>query len=341
MNTARGKGISPWIAPLAILAWIACADGPRGEPAVDVVELDTLLDVGSTSLYVHAEGRRGGLSESGIVLHGGPLLDHGYLKRAFGPLHERLTLVYFDQRLSGRSAGVVDSTSVRIDTLVHDIERVRASLDLGMVHVIGHSWGGLLALKYALGYPAQVRSLVLISPMPPSADLWRQEQELSAKLLAPRDTAGMGAIRSSDALAEGDPDAVERLLLLSFRQAFADPNRAQELNFHVEPDYLERRLQFAYLSGDLAAYDLTEGLSQLHVPTLIIFGAEEAGAEIGQKGFSELPCAWFELIPGSGHFSFIEKPQVFARTLSHFLEDIEQESVRCSGGKVKIGPRRQ
>lgn len=332
MNTASGQRIGPWIASLAILAWSACVDGPRLEPAADVVALDTLLDVGSTSLYVRGEGRSG-RAETGIVLHGGPLLDHGYLRRAFGPLHERLALVYFDQRLSGRSAGIVDSGSVRLDTLVHDIERVRSALDLGTVHVIGHSWGGLLALKYALEHPARVRSLVLISPMPPSADLWREEQELSAESLIPRDTAGMGAIRNSESLAEGDPQAIERLLLLSFRQAFADPTRVEELSVHIEPDYRERSRQFAYLAEDLAAYDLTGGLSRLFVPTLVIFGAEEAGVEIGREGLGELPCARFELIPDSGHFSFIEKPRLFARTLLRFLEEVPRGSPACERGK--------
>lgn len=325
MSTGPSNRIHPWIAPLAILVWIACADGPRFEPPADLAALDTLLDVGSTSLYVRGDGRSGSI-ETGMVLHGGPLLDHGYLRRAFGPLHERLALVYFDQRLSGRSAGVVDSGSVRLDTLAHDIERVRSALGLGTVHLIGHSWGGLLALKYALEHPARVRSVVLISPMPPSADLWREEQRLTAESLAPRDTAGMGAIRNSESLAEGDPEAIERLLRLSFRQAFADPTLVEELNFHIAPDHLKRSRQFAYLSGDLAAYDLTEGLSRLYVPTLVMFGAEEPGAEIGREGFSALPCARFELIPDSGHFSFIENPRRFARTLIQFLEEVAQGS---------------
>jgi proline iminopeptidase len=315
------------ITSLVIAAAIACAEPRHGERA-DLAAVDTLLPVGGTRLYVRGEGR-GGLEGPAIVLHGGPLLDHGYLRRAFGSLHERLTLVYFDQRLSGRSDGVVDSASVRLDTLVHDIDRVRTAFDLGRVHLVGHSWGGLLALTYALEHPAHVRSLLLLSPIPPSADLWRAEQELQAKSLSPQDTAGMGAVRSSKALSRGDPEAIERLLRLSFRQAFADPDRVEELTFHIEPDYQQRSRQFAYLYGDLASYDLTDGLSRLSVPTLVIFGDDEVGAEIGSRSYGDAPCARVVRIPDSGHFPFVEQPQSFARTAIRFYEHVAQGVIEC------------
>lgn len=313
---------------MVIVVALACAEESRHGQRVDLAAVDTLLPVGSTRLYVRGEGR-GGPEESAIVLHGGPLLDHGYLRGAFGPLHERLTLVYFDQRLSGRSDGVVDSASVRLDTLVHDIERVRSALDLGPVHLVGHSWGGLLALKYALEHPAHVRSLLLISPMPPSAELWRAEQVLQAKSLIPQDTAGMGAIRTSEAFTRGDPEAIERLLKLSFRQAFSEPDRVEELTFHIEPDYHRRSRQFAYLYGDLASYDLTDGLSRLEVPTLVIYGDDETGAEIGSRSFGDSPCARVVRIPDSGHFSFVERSRTFVHTAIQFYDKVAQGGIEC------------
>ncbi|MDX1675859.1 MAG: alpha/beta fold hydrolase, partial [Longimicrobiales bacterium] len=213
--------------------------------------MDTLLTVNGTELFVHREGT----GEPVVVVHGGPLLDHGYLVEPLRPLTDGHELIFYDQRLSGRSAGRVDSASVRLDTLVADIEAIRTSLGLGRIHLLGHSWGGLLAAKYAASHPDRLRSLVLLSPLPPSAELWQAEREAQAAALEPADTAGMGALRSSEAIRRGESDAVETLLRMSFRGQFRDPSRAMELEFHIPEDYVARSRQLRYLAGDLTDYD--------------------------------------------------------------------------------------
>ena len=73
-----------------------------------------------------------------LVVHGGPMLDHGYLAPNLEPLAEDHTLVFFDQRLSGRSAGVVDSASVRMETLVEDMEALRSALGMEEMSILAH-----------------------------------------------------------------------------------------------------------------------------------------------------------------------------------------------------------
>ena len=104
---------------------------------------------------------REGSGEPAIVIHGGPLLDHGYLQPYLAPLGDELELIFYDQRLSGRSDGVVDSASVRLDTFVDDIEALREALGLERVHLIAHSWGGLLAMKYATAHPDRGKVVLL------------------------------------------------------------------------------------------------------------------------------------------------------------------------------------
>lgn len=278
---------------------------------------DTLLPVASTNLYVRSVGS----GTPTIVLHGGPVLDHGYLVEPLRPLQDRLKLVYFDQRLSGRSDGNVDSASVRIDTLVQDIEGIRAGLGLGRVHVIGHSWGGLLALKYALRHAERVRSLILLDPMPPSAALWQREQQLQAEAVQPGDTAGMAALRASDAFRKGKSSTIERMLQLSFRGEFHDPSKAEGLRFHIPTDYSERSEQFAYMYDDLVSYDVSEDLSTVSVPVLVVYGSEEPGSRVGRHAYERLPCASIEVIAEAGHFPFIERPLRFHRTISRFLDN--------------------
>ena len=277
---------------------------------------DGLIPVNGTRLFVHREGS----GEPAIVIHGGPVLDHSYLEPYLAPLGDELELVFYDQRLSGRSDGVVDSTSVRLGTFVDDIEALREALGLGRVHLIAHSWGGLLAMKYAAAYSGHVRSLVLLNSMAPTAALWREEeQELEASLV-PQDTAGAGALRASEAFAAREPAALEALLRHSFRSQFRDRSLAEDLTFHIGEDYLERSRQFGFIIGDLTTFDLMEALRDVEVPTLILYGEDEPGASIGGDAIAEaIPSAQRVTIPASGHFPFMEHPEAFLDAVRAFL----------------------
>jgi proline iminopeptidase len=322
-------GLTAWrLAPLVFVC-AACSpgDGGRGgeddapDAAAAPAPRDTLLAVNGTNLFVHREGA----GPAAIVVHGGPVLDHGYLRPYLAPLGRDLELVYYDQRLSGRSDGVVDSASVRLATFVDDLEGIRAALGLERVHLVAHSWGGLIALSYALAHPERVHSLVLVGPNPPSAALWQAEQRAEAAALTPEDTAGAGALRASAAFEAQEPAAVEAVLKHAFRSLFHDPERAEALRFHIEPDYAERSRQFGYVLPDLTSYDLLDELAGLAVPTLLVYGADEPGRRIGGDALVDaLPHATRVIIERAGHFPFIEEPEAFLAAVRDFLAGIAQ-----------------
>ena len=277
---------------------------------------DGLVPVNGTRLFVHREGS----GEPAIVIHGGPVLDHSYLQPSLAPLGDELELVFYDQRLSGRSDGVVDSASVRLDTYVDDIEALREALGLGRVHLIAHSWGGLLAMKYATAHPGQLRSLMLLDPMAPTAALWQEEERALAATLLPADTAGAGALRATEDFAAGEPAALEAVLRLSFRSQFRDRSLSDGLAFHIEEEYLERSRQFGHMMGDLTTFDLMAALGEVAVPTLILYGQDELGASIGGDAIAEaIPGAQRVTIPAAGHFPFVEQPEAFLEAVRAFL----------------------
>lgn len=275
-----------------------------------------LLSVGGTRLFVHTEGA----GPPVLVVHGGPLLDHGYLAGPLRSLTSTFRLVFYDQRLSGRSDGVVESGSVSLADFVEDLEGIREGLALERVRLIGHSWGGLVAVKYALRHPDRVQSLVLVSPMAPSAALWRAEQEALTAAVEPSDTAGMGELRASQALAAREPEAVQRMLRLSFRSQLHDPARAAELRFHIPADYAERSRQFGSMVAELTSYDLVGELADLEVPTLLVHGASEVAAAIGREAYrAGIEDLTIEVIEEAGHFSFLEQPEAFHGVVRAFL----------------------
>jgi proline iminopeptidase len=295
---------------LAVVVLTACTPAPPPP--------DGLWSVNGTELYV----RRIGEGEPIIVIHGGPLLEHGYFLPHLAPLAETHQLVFYDQRLSGRSAGTVDSASVRIATYVDDIEGIRRQLGADRVHVMGHSWGGQLALRYALTHGNRVASLILVSPMPPSTELWQAEERELTSRIAPEDQAAVTTMRATPAVAERRPEAIRNLLLLTFRPQFVDRARADQLALMVPADYGERSRQFGFMMPDLANYDLVPDLRRIAARTLVVFGdAEPALALTGRMLADSIPDARLVTIPASGHFTFVEQPEAFMLTIRSFLND--------------------
>lgn len=301
--------------PVSVL--VGCDGGSSG-PAT--AALDTLMPVNGTELYVHTEGA----GDPMMIVHGGPILDHGYLTEPLRPLADDYRLVFYDQRLSGRSAGSVDTSTVGLAAFVADIEAIRQELGLERIHLLGHSWGGLVAMNYALTHPDRLRSLILVSPMAPSTRLWQSSEVALQATIEPADTAGLGELGASPELAAREPAAVERMLQLSFRSQLHDRRLAEQLRFHIADDYARRSEQFGHMIGELSSYDLVDELATLDVPTLLVYGGSEIGATIGGDVLARtIPDIRVESIPEAAHFAFLERPRAFHRVLQDFLSGLE------------------
>lgn len=139
-----------------------------------------------------------------VVLHGGPDLDLNYLLPEMDRLSAAFRLIYYDQRGRGRSAARVRPEDVSIESEAQDLERVREYFQLESLAVLGHSWGGVLAMEYALRHPRRVSQLILMNTAPASHDdymLFRQERLKSA----PADVEKLKALSSTPGYTEGDP----------------------------------------------------------------------------------------------------------------------------------------
>ncbi|TVQ05815.1 MAG: alpha/beta fold hydrolase, partial [Balneolaceae bacterium] len=126
------------------------------------IHTEGMLMVNETDLYVNIIGE----GEPLIVLHGGPGLSHDYFLPHIELLSEEVKVILFDQRGMGRSSVELDSTSFSLDLLVEDIEALRKELGIDAIHLMGHSWGGIVAMQYAVTYPGSLKSLILCNSMP-------------------------------------------------------------------------------------------------------------------------------------------------------------------------------
>ncbi len=160
----------------------------------------SFIGEGSSRLYVRELGR--GLPI--VVVHGGPDFDHEYLLPDLDRLASRFHLIYYDQRGRGRSFSGEPPGRVTIASETEDLDRVREWTTHARIAVLGHSWGGLLALEYAIRHPDRVSHLILLNPAPVShQDALTFRRSLAAGR-TPQQTARMDALRADPAYMAGD-----------------------------------------------------------------------------------------------------------------------------------------
>lgn len=259
-----------------------------------------------------------------VVVHGGPDFDHRYLLPDFDRLAQSYRLIYYDQRGRGYSRGALRLEDVCVEQCVEDLDAVRAHFGLESVAILGHSWGGLLALHYAVARPQRVSHLGLLNTAPASYDDFR----LTSRERIERSTAHGGALEALAArerFKDGDPDTVAAYYRMDYATAFDDPRLVERLRltFLSRDDVVTGRAIEDRLMERLYAckeFTLLPELSRVTSRTLVIHG---------DRDFVPVPCARriADAIPDShvlviahcGHFAYIEAPDAVKRAIDAFL----------------------
>ena len=109
-----------------------------------------------------------------------------------------------------------------MSNFVEDIEAIRKHFGLRQVHLMGHSWGGLIAMNYAIAHGDRLQSLILLNAMPASWEVWQEENKRLATMADPADAEAINLVLSSEAYARKEESAYTELYKISFRNQFHD-----------------------------------------------------------------------------------------------------------------------
>ena len=259
-----------------------------------------------------------------IVVHGGPGLDQGYLLPQMLELAKDHEVIFYDQRGSGRSLEAsLDPRYISSDQFAKDLETLRLELDLKKVALIGHSWGGFLSMSYAIKYPANVSSLILVGSAP--ADY--QGQKAFADEFNKRTQSIKHKIdplfndKTLSALSTKEINQAYRDL---FSVYFHNPSDVQQLTLDMDKNsaiggfnVLSLMLKTTYFTPDC---NLIPALSKLNIPALIIHGNQDIvpvdTAKTIQKAIQGSKVVHLN---DCGHFPYIEKPNEFFSSVRSFL----------------------
>jgi proline iminopeptidase len=258
-----------------------------------------------------------------VVLHGGPGAHHDYMLPQMLHLAERYDVLFYDQRGGGRSRS--DALEpIGWQTHVADLAAVVGELGLDPLAIVGYSWGGLLAVLYAL---ESIRDetiiapnrLALIDPAPLVRHYRKEfEAEFSRRQQSP-DVQRMRAELAESNLRDSDPDAYrQRLFELGVAGYFADPANARDLTpFRVTGRVLDS------VWNSLGDYDLLEQARQIRCPTLVVHGRDDpiplASSMEGAKAMN----ATLVVLDDCGHVPYVEKPQQLFAAVDAFLAETD------------------
>ena len=281
------------------------------------------IPVGNTSLYA----REIGSGRTLIVLHGGPDFDHSYLLPELDQLADAYRLVSYDQRGRGRSAEGVRPEDVSISSDVGDLDAVREHFGQGSASLLGHSWGVVLALEYALRHPDRVSHLVLMNPAPASAaDL--ELLKRSRRERSPDDVERLKVLRETDGYKRGDPDAVAVYYRVHFKAAMRQPGNLDKIVQRLRAGFtaegiLKARAIEDRLVGETwgsPGYDLLPRLAKLDVPTVVINGDDPfMPQDIAAHIAHAIPNARLVVLKNCGHFSYLECPGELRQAIDEFF----------------------
>jgi pimeloyl-ACP methyl ester carboxylesterase len=295
----RVLNVASLLTPL--LGLTACGGSAR--PAIQELE----MPVPYGELYVRVAGnlRSGKVT---IALHGGPGQSHHYMLDLERLAGREFAMVTYDQRgVGGSSAPPADPTHYELADYVEDLEAVRRALGADRVHLLGHSWGGVLAMYYATLYPGNVHSLILVGSGSPT---WDGNVAAGARI-----GQRIQVLQEEGVLPDPLPPGAE------FMAFFSDPS------FPVEyPDENAMRTEFNRTVNQLTwaatqGFDLTEEVGRLDHRVLVLYGEDDpSGMALVEETLAALQSAdvEFALLKECGHF-WHECPDQFYPRVRAFL----------------------
>jgi proline iminopeptidase len=283
------------------------------------------VTVDGADLFYRTTGRGKPL----VILHGGIGLSQDYLLPYMYRLAQSNLLIFYDQRACGRSTGEITAETITVKRYVEDLEAIREAFHCDTISILGHSFGGYLAMEYAIAHPERVEKLILSDTLPASSKGIEAAVQEWNKRYAPQ-AQELDALHDSEAFREGDEDVVERYYQRTLGLCCFNPDAAKLLNLRMSPlAAIHASLVDGYFTKSVLEqpYDLCPSLKKLKIPTLIMHGDSEhlpasAAVELRQN----MPQSRLVIINHCGHFPYVESPDAYFASIEEFLEPQRSQS---------------
>lgn len=260
-----------------------------------------------------------------VLLHGGPGSTHNYFEVLDDVAKSGRQVIMYDQIGCGKSFIEGHPELFTAETWIKELIELRKHLNLEEIHLLGQSWGGMMAIWYALEYkPKGVKSYILASTLP-SAKLWEEEQKRRISYMDEPDKKVL-----LEAEKTGDYASEEyKLALAKFMEMYTAGKITED-----SPECLKRPKKSGAESyrvgwgenefsptGTLAGYEFTNRLKEIEEPCLITSGARDLCSPfIAKTMYDRIANSKWELFQYSRHMSFVEENDKYIKVLNKWLD---------------------
>ncbi len=291
----------------------------------------TTISIRGVSLFVKVVGRGYPL----LLMHGGPGADHSTML-PFRPCADHFTLIFYDHRCNGRSVGAPVS-SMTWDNLTADAEALRQALGFDKWAVLGHSFGGMVALEYALRYPQSLSHLMLLDTC---GDI-RWVQQNAPEVLAKRGYSSE-TVRTVRRFFNGEITPKEMVpSMLKFVTAYyyrlTPLLLAHEVILGLRMKSRPEALIFGFKQL-LKDWTVMNRLDEIKTPTLVMAGRDDFQfpPEHQEALAAGIAGARLQIIERAGHNAPTEQPAEVIRAVEDFMTQIVcgDISIFQNGGKM-------
>ncbi len=268
-----------------------------------------------------------------LLLHGGPSMTHEYME-CFETFFQREGFEFYeyDQLGSYYSDQPTDSSLWTIERFVDEVEQVRQAIgaDSSNFYVLGNSWGGILAMEYALKHQRHLKGLMISNMMANAAEYDKYSEDVLAKQLKPEVLAEIRELEAKGSFS--DPRYMELLMpnfyhehLCRLKEWPDAVNRSfKHTNTTVYP-LMQGPSEFG-ISGRLANWDVKSRLNELSVPTLMIGAKYDTMDPKAMEEQSKLvKRGRYLYCPNGSHLSMWDDQKVFMNGVVDFIKDVNTE----------------
>jgi proline-specific peptidase len=263
-----------------------------------------------------------------LCLHGGPGFPHDYLEPLETIAATGRRVIFYDQSGCGNSDHPPHPSMWTVPLFVEELGVIRRALGLERVHILGQSWGGMLAMEYALTQPAGLASLILADSLASMPQWIAEINRLRAEL--PSDVQAT-LLKHETAGTTDDPAYQEGMMVFYRRHIcrldpWPDPLIRALEKFMQNPEVYSTMWgpsEF-HVTGTLKDWDIADRLGEIRLPTLVVGGRyDEATPAMTEALHRGIPGSKWVIFENSAHMPHLEETERYLHVLTKFLDRVE------------------
>ena len=284
-----------------------------------IAQRDDSIVVSDAVLHYSVQGE----GQPILLLSGGPGISSNQLLELSQRLSENYKCILFDQRATGRSHTFpMDSTTINLNQSIKDINLLLQRENIKKITIIGHSWGAMLAMSYAIKYPGYTAKLVVIGPGPLALSEFGVIEDNIFSRANKEEKIFMKQAEDSMAHHSASRELLRAYSKIYIRFFLFDSMKVDSLA-EILKKATQNNIMQDLMMRDLSRinYNLKPNISKLQMPFLVICGRQDPVGLFSTISIQELnkkaKISWIEK---SGHFPWLEQPDGFYSELLAFLK---------------------